>query len=87
MNPKIKAFLDLIAFSEGTKGKGDNGYNVIVGGDLFSDYTDHPRKKVYIKSIDNYSTAAGRYQILSRLYDFYKKAMQLNYFSPASQGE
>ena len=66
MNPKIKAFLDLIAFSEGTKGKGDNGYNVIVGGDLFSDYTDHPRKKVYIKSIDNYSTAAGRYQILSR---------------------
>lgn len=85
MAPKLKAFLSLIAFSEGTKGKGDDGYNVIVGGELFHNYSDHPRKKVYIKRIDNYSTAAGRYQILSRLYDFYKKAMSLPDFSPASQ--
>lgn len=85
MNPNLKAFLDLIAFSEGTLYQGDNGYNVIVGGELFHDYSDHPRKKVYIKRIDDYSTAAGRYQIKARIFDFYKKAMNLPDFGPESQ--
>ena len=85
MTANLKAFLDLIALSEGTLGKGDNGYNVIVGGELFHNYSDHPRKKVFIRRINNYSTAAGKYQILERLFDFYKKAMQLPDFGPASQ--
>lgn len=79
------AFLDMLAYSEGTIGKGDDGYNLIVGGALFNSYADHPRVRVYIKSIDNYSTAAGRYQILKRNFDAYKKLLNLPDFSPESQ--
>jgi muramidase (phage lysozyme) len=84
MNPNLKAFLDMIAVSEGTAGKGDNGYNVVVGGALFQGYNDHPRKLVWIRP-GLASTAAGRYQLLKRYYDAYKKQLNLPDFSPASQ--
>lgn len=80
------AFLTMIAVSEGTETIGDQqGYNVNVGGKLFSSYADHPRTPVYIKSIKKTSTAAGRYQILARYYDVYKKQLNLPDFSPDSQ--
>ncbi|MEN6375587.1 MAG: glycoside hydrolase family 104 protein [Smithella sp.] len=85
MENNRKAFLDMIAVSEGTKGHGDNGYNVIVGGGLFSSYADHPRKLVVLNKRGLKSTAAGRYQLLSRYYDAYKKQLNLPDFSPASQ--
>lgn len=79
-------FLSLISHSEGTDKYGDDeGYNVIVGGSLFHDYSDHPRKRVWIESIQNYSTAAGRYQILERYYDHYKKQLGLPDFGHDSQ--
>ena len=83
----LKAFLDIIAFSEGTSKikSSDNGYNVIVGGALFTSYQDHPRKRVFIKQINDYSSAAGRYQLLARYFDAYKKQLGLKDFSPASQ--
>jgi len=84
MSPNLKAFLDMIAVSEGTKGKGNDGYNVIVGGDLFTLYNDHPRKLVWLKP-GLASTAAGRYQLLARYWDVYKKQLGLQDFSPASQ--
>ena len=84
MSPNLKAFLDMIAVSEGTAGKGDNGYNVIVGGSLFESYDDHPRKLVWLRP-GLASTAAGRYQLLSRYYDAYKKQLNLPNFSPLSQ--
>lgn len=87
MSPKLKAFLSLIAYSEGTINEGDNGYNVIVGGKLFENYSDHPRVNVWIKRIKKYSTAAGRYQILARNYDVYKKLLRLPDFGPESQDE
>ncbi len=87
INLNIKAFLDTIAFSEGTKGIGFDGYNMIVGGELFSDYSTHPNKKVWIKRIGQYSTAAGRYQILNRNWEFYKLKLSLVDFSPQSQDE
>ena len=80
-----KAFLDLISYSEGTKGKGDDGYNVDFGGDLFHSYMDHPRIRVYIPRLNLYTTAAGRYQILEKTYDVYKQKLGLADFSPASQ--
>jgi len=85
-----KAFLDMLAWSEGTYGIGDNGYNVLVGSTkknpvLFGTYTDHPRQRVYLPVWKIYSTAAGRYQILARYYDAYKKQLNLPDFSPASQ--
>lgn len=80
-----KAFLDMIAFSEGTIKYGDqNGYNVIVGGILFDSYKDHPRRLMTINSKLK-STAAGRYQLLSRYFDAYKKLLNLPDFSPDSQ--
>lgn len=85
MNQNRKAFLDMIATSEGTIKFGDkNGYNVIVGGGLFNSYVDHPRQLVDLgKGL--LSTAAGRYQLLSRYFSYYKKTLHLPDFSPASQ--
>ena len=80
-----QAFLDLIAFSEGTANKGDDGYNVIVGGTLFKSYKDHPRKLVHLPALNINSTAAGRYQVLARFFDFYKAMLKLPDFSPESQ--
>lgn len=82
-NPK--AFLDAIAYSEGTAGHGDDGYNVLVGGDLFDSYTDHPRKLVTLNRKGLKSTAAGRYQLLERTWDDIRARIHLPDFSPDSQ--
>lgn len=85
MNPNVKAFLDMISHSEGTDKYGDqNGYNVIVGGTLFDDYSDHPRQLIQLRP-GLASTAAGRYQLLARYFDAYKKSLHLPDFSPESQ--
>jgi muramidase (phage lysozyme) len=88
----LKAFLDMIALSEigaSLLKVSDNGYNVIVGSTaanpiLFKSYADHPRKLIDLGN-GLKSTAAGRYQLLSRFYDAYKTQLKLNDFSPASQ--
>lgn len=80
----LKAFLDMISVSEGTFGHGDDGYNVLVGGQLFHGYADHPRILVHLRPGLS-STAAGRYQILTRIYDAYKGPLGLHDFSPAAQ--
>lgn len=97
MNINIKAFLDMIAVSEGTAGLGDNGYNVLFGSTkkypkLFGSYHDHPRIKTYETHDEfirngtrEYTTAAGRYQITAHNFDYYKKKLKLPDFSPASQ--
>ncbi|WP_423373317.1 hypothetical protein [Stenotrophomonas maltophilia] len=63
------AFLDMVAWSEGTdNGKQptkDRGYDVIVGGQLFKSYADHPRVLVDLPKLKIQSTAAGRYQLWS----------------------
>lgn len=61
-----------------------HGYDVIVGGELFTDYSDHPRKLVTLHPKLK-STAAGRYQLLSRWWDAYRKQLGLKDFSPKSQ--
>ena len=81
----ILAFLDMLAWSEGTKGRGDDGYNVIVGGSLFDGYADHPRKLIELPRLGIKSTAAGRYQLLSKYYDAYKRLLKLSDFSPENQ--
>lgn len=86
----VVAFLDMLAWSEGT----DNGrqptlnfgYDVIVGGELFSNYADHPRKLVILPRLNVKSTAAGRYQLLSRYWDAYRVSLKLiGGFSPENQ--
>ncbi len=65
LNSQRKAFLDMVAWSEGTDNgrqpTRNHGYDVIVGGELFTDYSDHPRKLVTLNPKLK-STAAGRYQ-------------------------
>ena len=81
----ILAFLDMLAWSEGTKGKGDDGYNIIVGGTQFANYADHPRQLITLPRLGIKSTAAGRYQLLSKYYDAYKRLLKLSDFSPENQ--
>lgn len=80
----LAAFLDMIAVSEGTAGKGDDGYNVLVGGGLFEGYADHPRKLIEVRE-GLLSTAAGRYQLLARYFDAYRRLCGLADFSPEAQ--
>ncbi len=85
MNPNLRAFLSMLSHSEGTDKYGDqDGYNVIVGGTLFDDYSDHPRQLIELRP-GLKSTAAGRYQLLARYFDAYKKTLRLPDFSPESQ--
>lgn len=83
------AFLKALAFSEGTDKPGqptrNKGYDVIVGGALFTDYSDHPRVLVPLPKLKIKSTGAGRYQILERYYDHYKAQLKLPDFGPESQ--
>lgn len=88
INTQRKAFLDMLAWSEATDKPGqptkNHGYDVIVGGSLFTDFSDHPRKLVTLNPKLK-STAAGRYQLLSKWWDAYRKQLGLKDFSPASQ--
>ena len=85
---RIRAFMCAIKYGEGTSG--NNGYEINVGGKLFTkdygkDFSDHPR--YYVKSLD--SSAAGAYQIKSSTWDMilkkYKKTYDITDFSPANQ--
>lgn len=76
----------MIAKSEGTEHIGtQHGYNVVVGGGTFISYRDHPRQLINLPRLKIKSTAAGRYQVLARYYDHYKKQLGLPDFSPNSQ--
>ncbi len=80
-----RAFLDMLSISEGTYGKGDNGYNMLVNpGGFFTSYADHPRVLVHVNAHLS-STAAGRYQLLARYFDSYQYSLDLPDFSPDSQ--
>ena len=49
INNQRKAFLDMLAVwgtDNGRQKTRNHGYDVIVGGELFTDYSDHPRKLV-----------------------------------------
>lgn len=87
--PNVLAFLDLLAWSEGTdNGRQptlDDGYDVLVGGGLFTGYADHPRKLIALPRLGIKSTAAGRYQLLARYWDAYRKQLKLSDFSPINQ--
>jgi muramidase (phage lysozyme) len=87
-----KAFLYTLAVSEigvPMLAKSDDGYNVLVGStpsamSTFDSYADHPRKLVHVGG-NLWSTAAGRYQILSHLFDAYKAQLSLPDFGKDSQ--
>ena len=89
INNQRKAFLDMRWRGRRNPDNGrqktrNHGYDVIVGGELFTDYSDHPRKLVTLNPKLK-STGAGRYQLLSRWWDAYRKQLGLKDFSPKSQ--
>jgi len=93
MDAKIKAFLDMLSWSEGTDTGLDDGYGVIVSGvdgkHTFTDYSDHPFAKGGFVTVSNNpflrSTAAGRYQLEARWWAAYKKMLKLTNFGHDSQ--
>ena len=84
INNQRKAFLDMLAWSEGIDNgrqkTRNHGYDVIVGGELFTDYSDHPCKLVTLNPKLK-STGAGRHQLLLLLVDAYRKQLGLKDFS------
>ena len=84
-HPNVAAFLDMLSFSEGTIDLGDDGYNKLVNpAGFFTDYRTHPNVKVQVRK-DLVSTAAGRYQHLSKHWPHYRDQLGLPDFGPESQ--
>ena len=82
-----RAFLDMLAWSEGTDNgrqkTRNHGYDVIVGGELLlitrsPSQTCHAKPKTQINR-------RRRYQLFSRWWDAYRKQLGLKDFSPKSQ--
>lgn len=85
-NVNERAFLDMIAYAEGTTGA--DGYNTLFGGGKFESFADHPRQIFSFKNKrgENLKTsAAGRYQFLARTWDALQRRLSLPDFGPESQ--
>ncbi|QNK65895.1 glycoside hydrolase family 104 protein [Variovorax sp. PAMC26660] len=92
-----KAFLDMLAVSEGTRTSPatvNDGYDVIVTGvdgksEVFTDYSTHPfangRPSKVINSRGLTSNASGRYQFMLKDWAHYKAQLGLPDFGPDSQ--
>ncbi len=75
----VKAFLDTIAFAEGT----NDSYNIIFSFARFQSFAGHPRRLMCSGAYC--SDAAGRYQIKSTTWDDVRRVIGVSDFSPASQ--
>ena len=99
MTTNRRAFLDMLAYSEGTStspATKDRGYDVIVTGidgkpEIFTDYRAHPfangRKSKVINSKGLTSNASGRYQFMLKDYLHYTTLLHLRDFGPESQDQ
>ena len=71
----------MLAWSEGTDNgrqkTRNHGYDVIVGGELMPLITPIPPRKLVTLNPKLKSTGAGRYQLLSRWWDAYRKQLGL----------
>lgn len=87
--PQVAAFMDMLAYAEGTDNGRQrtlhDGYDVLVGGGLFTDFSQHPRVVVDLPKLGIKSTAAGRYQILRGTWGEFAAKLRLPDFSPESQ--
>ena len=89
INNQRKAFLDMLRVvvegtDNGCQKTRNHGYDVIVGGELFTRLLRLDCKLVTLNPKLK-STGAGRYQLLSRWWDAYRKQPGLERLSPKSQ--
>ncbi|MCX5793472.1 MAG: glycoside hydrolase family 104 protein [Elusimicrobia bacterium] len=75
----VRAFLDTLAYAEGT----NEHYNFLFTFVTFKSYADHPRKRICSGGLC--STAAGRYQFLSKTWDPLAQDLGLPDFTPPNQ--
>jgi muramidase (phage lysozyme) len=98
VSPNLRAFLGMLAVSEGTetsKATKDHGYDVIVTGadgvpEIMTSYGTHPfaggrQPKLVSAKTGLRSTASGRYQFLVRDWGFYRLKLNLPDFGPEAQ--
>ena len=63
----------------------NHGYDVIVGGELFTDYSDHPRKLVTLNQNSN-QQAPDATSFFPLVDAFHRKQLGLKDFSPEKSG-
>lgn len=85
LSPNLKAFLDMIAWAEGTQHS--EGYRTQYTGATFIGYQTHPDRVrcSYSNGRRLCSSAAGRYQFLQPTFERISKKLGLTDFSPISQ--
>jgi muramidase (phage lysozyme) len=89
--PEIRALLDTIAYSEGTYyGPGrslHDQYATVVFGNQMTDFVDHPRTihRALRQGKEVRSSAAGRYQLLGKMWDVIAPSLGLASFGPCEQ--
>lgn len=79
VNAKHRALLDTIAFTEGTRGHGQDGYDITFAYHSFTSCAQHPNRRVCAGAYC--STAAGRYQFLTTTW----RSLGYANFGPANQ--
>ncbi len=94
-NPRVYAFLDLIAFAEGTllpqhplpTLDPTKGYRTQFSFKFFNSFHDHPRQvlQTIYKGAPLRSSAAGRYQFLQKTWSYISPKIQATNFSPLNQ--
>lgn len=75
----VRKLLDAISWAEGAD------YGTLVGGGQFSDFSRHPKKSIHIGRLGVNSTAAGRYQFMSKTWDGLVKEFGFTDFTPETQ--
>jgi muramidase (phage lysozyme) len=83
VNEYEKALHDTIAFAEGTRNRSNDGYDIIFGGRTTSTCARHPN--ICVPFQNTCSTAAGRYQFLSRTWNSISNAKGYATFEPENQ--
>lgn len=78
-----KALHDSIAYAEGTRNHSKDGYNVMFSFKLMNSCASHPNQ--CLKFGSSCSTAAGRYQFLTKTWNSVKSAKGLSSFEPENQ--
>jgi len=85
LSPRLKAFLDMLAWSSGTAQP--NGYSLFFSGEPFISFKDHPRQQRCATYLGRELCAdsAGRYVMVSSTWDSLVQRLRLPDFSPQSQ--